>query len=432
MKYKHIFFISPPFYSHFNPLLVLAKSFKESGVEVSFGCSLDFKDLVLEEGLNFYEIDISSNKNVGKADSNVGPDTESRRLDQFFEATRKGPIETLITQSHHRKADMLYSPEKLIADIRTIDSILDIDLYVVDILSYSVTLSLYFLELDFITFCPPHPYTIPEVGMNYGVPKKWPSAIKVDQEELNRLREVARATQIEFTEVFNQIIDKNKSIEKIPNAFKLVSPLAIIYNYFDFNNIEEDKENPKHIFIGNCFKKAALDKEWIDRLHTKEKKIVITLGTFLSNRKDVLEKLILFTRQIHPNALLIVSAGSNAEELGEYRSSSTIIKDFIPQIGLIPYIDTVIFHGGCNTFTETVYYGKKIIVLPFSSDQFNIAYDIEKKDLGRILDPNNFTKEDLEAAFNYIENMSKENLNHYRDISRNRGPDYASKILLGE
>lgn len=432
MKYKHIFIISPPFYSHFNPLLVLGRSFKDMGVRVTFGTSIDFKELVLEEDLNFYEIDISTNKNVRKAEETIQPDLEKKRLDEFFEATRRGAIETLITQSHHRKADMLYNPSELIEGIGTIDKLLDVDLYVVDILSYSVTLSLYFLELDFITFCPPHPYTIPGDHINYGIPKRWPSAIEVADKDINRLKKVSLATQREFTDVFNQVIAKNKSIEKVDNAFNLVSDIAIIYNYFDFNHIEHDRDPPKDIFIGNCFKKVSLDKKWLKKLDTSEKKIMITLGTFLSNRKDVLEKLIVYTREIYPRATIIVSAGSNAEKLSEYSSPTTIVEEFIPQIGLMPYMDTVIFHGGCNTFTETMYYGKDMIVLPFSSDQFNIAYDIEKNDLGRIIDPNNFGKEDLLDAFSYLADNSKDKIAHYSHISRTRGASYAAKLILGD
>ena len=430
MKYKHVFFISPPFYSHFNPLLVLAKSLKSHGTKVTFGCSEEFRERILKEGLNFYEIDISSNKNTGKAEDTLQPDAERLRLEEFFESTKHGAVETLITQSRHRKADMLYSPDELIEGIRDIDKQLDIDLYVVDILSYSVTLSLYFLELPFITFCPPHPNTIPEDGGYFNVPRNWPSPIDVKEEDMVRLKEVSTETQREFTDVFNSIIDKNKNLEKIDNAFNLVSDIAVVYNYFDFQNIEKNDNNPQRIFMGNSFKEDKLDEEWIKKLDTKEKKIMITLGTFLSNRKDVLEKLIVSTREIYPNALLIVSAGSNAKELEKYSSRNTIIEDFIPQIALMPYVDTVIFHGGCNTLTETIYYGKEMIILPFSSDQFNIAYDIEINKLGAILDPNNFSKESLAKAFNYVEENSGASLEKWRNISKSRGTDYAAKQLL--
>lgn len=430
MKYKKIFFISPPFYSHFNPLLVLAKSFQEYGAEVTFGCSIEFKEKILKEKLNFYEIDISANKNTGKAENTIQPDTERLRLEEFFESTKKGAVETLITQSRHRKADMLYNPQELIDKVKLIDDSLDVDLYVVDILSYSVTLSLYFLGLPFVTFCPPHPNTIPKEGRYFNVPKSWPEAITIKEEDLRMLKQVSTQTQREFTEVFNDIITENKSINKISNAFSLVSEIAVIYNYFDFNNIEKNEENPKELFIGNSFDVAALDAEWMEKIDTKEKIIMISLGTFLSNRKDVLEKLILSSRERYPDALLIVSAGSNAKELKKYSSPNTIIEDFIPQIALMQYVDTVVFHGGCNTLTEAMYHGKEMVILPFSSDQFNIAYDVEKNNLGRVLDPNNFSQEELAKAFTEIEEISKDNLLHWQNISRERGADYAARKIL--
>lgn len=272
MKYKHIFIISPAFYSHFNPLLVLAKSFKELGVQVTFGSSKEFEEQVLKEDLNFYEIDISKNKNTGKAEATVQDDSEKERLEEFFESTRKGAIETLITQSNHRKADMLYDPHELIENIKKIDDELNIDLFVVDILSYSVSLSLYFLNLDFITFCPPHPNTIPDEISYYGVPENWPSAIDIEDDKLSKLRKISKSTEKEFTDIFNKIISENKDLEKIDNAFKLVSNIASIYNYFDFYKREDIGGKRKKIFIGNCFEKEELDEKWLERIDFEEKK----------------------------------------------------------------------------------------------------------------------------------------------------------------
>ncbi|TXD98114.1 glycosyltransferase family 1 protein [Psychrobacter frigidicola] len=431
MKYKSIFFISPPFYSHFNPLLNLAKSFNKLGVEIYMGCSIEFKDQVKGEGLEFYEIDISTNKNIQKAENTDQPDSEKERLEEFFESTKKGAVETLITQSRHRKADMLYDPHKLIDDIQRIDETFNVDLYVVDILSYSVTLALYSLDLDFITFCPPHPYTIPDEEMNYGMPKYWPSAIKVEESDLDRLRAESKGTQKEFTEVFNKIISENNLVHPIDNAFNLVSDIAVIYNYFDFNNLEELERMPYKIYAGHSFKERNLDNDWKKIVDNNQKKILITLGTFLSNRKDILDKLIKSARKQYPEAIIIVSAGANAKALEEPSSDKTIISDFIPQIALMPWIDLVIFHGGCNTLTEAMYYGKEMIILPFSSDQFNIAYDIEQKELGVILDPNNFDHHDMVSAFKHVEQVSKDKLKHYSEISQSRGSDFAAKIVLG-
>ncbi|MEG0551974.1 MAG: glycosyltransferase, partial [Carnobacterium sp.] len=283
-----------------------------------------------------------------------------------------------------------------------------------------------------MTFCPPHPRTIPMENENYGVPKNWPSVIPVGSEKLEELKQVSKKTQNEFTTIFNEIILESKNNRKqIDNAFSLVSDKAVLYNYFDFDSIEDNKQLPNKIFMGNCFEEESLSEEWVEKLKGKDKKILITLGTFLSNRVDVLEKLIVGSKKYNPDALLIVSAGSNAEKLEHYRSPSVIIEEFIPQKALMSYMDTVIFHGGCNTFTEAMYYGKPLIILPFSSDQFNFAYDCEQRQLAEILNPNTFTEEDLLASLLKLSNQSKKDLIHWSTISKKRGPDYAAKQLFG-
>ena len=430
LRYKHIFFISPPFYSHFTPLLTLAKSFYRLGAKVTFGCSSEFKEKVLQANLDFYEIDISSNKNVGQAEETDQPTKDRERLEEFFESTRVGAAETLMTQSRHRKADMLHSPDKIMSEIKAIDDMLDIDLFIVDILSYSLTLSLYALDLPFVTFCPPHPRTIPEGDEQYSVPVNWPSAIKVEDHKVDQLRHVSKTTQKEFTKIFNQIIkESDAKKEEIENAFSLVSPHATIYNYFDFDD-KEFGSNPKKIFIGNCFDEAILSEDWREKVEGDNRKILITLGTFLSNRLDVLEQLIEACIKFDSDATLIVSAGSNAVNLKEFQSERVIISDFIPQCALMPYMDLVIFHGGCNTFTESMYYGNPMVIIPFSSDQFNIAHDAEQNNLAEILDPNNLIEEDIIVAIASSLDRPREELIKWSNISKNRGAEYAAHVLL--
>ena len=77
-----------------------------------------------------------------------------------------------------------------------------------------------------------------------------------------------------------------------------------------------------------------------------------------------------------------------------------------------------------------MYYGKEIIVLPFSSDQFNIAYDVEFNNLGIVLDPNDFSKEELREAFNTNKKTSSENLQYWSKFSKERGTDYAARVIL--
>lgn len=434
MFYKHIFVLSPPFYSHFMPLLTLAKSFKHQGCKVTFGCSREFEELVVSAQLNFYEIDLSVNKNTGMASDTEQPESEKLRLFEFFEATKVGAVETLMIQSRHRKEDMLNNPIELMKKIQAIKSMYDVDMWLVDVLSYGATLSLYCLELPFITFCPPHPYTIPRQGEIYGVPKNWPLCINVLGDSREALNEVASETQEQFTRIFNGFIAEHRpSAPIIDNAFRLVSEEAIIYNYLDFNFEETTNTKPLKIYIGHAFEEEQLSGFWLEKVeNVAQKKILITLGTFLSNRVDVLKKLICAGQKFDPEALIIVAAGSSAKTLEPYASSRVLICDFLPQKALMPYMDIVIHHGGCNTFTETLYYGKPMIIVPFSSDQFNIASDAERNKLACILNPNELSDGAVVDALRKTLQLDQKILHHWSEWSKQRGTDYAVKIFLTE
>jgi len=432
MHYKHIFVLSPPFYSHFMPLLTLAKSFKRQGCKVTVGCSREFEEAVVSAQLDFYEIDLSANKNTGMASDTEQPESEKLRLFEFFEATKVGAVETLMTQSRHRKADMLNNPIDLMEKIRAVDSMYDVDMWLVDILSYGATLSLYCLELPFITFCPPHPYTIPRQGEIYGVPKSWPSCIDVLAESKEALSKVASGTQEQFTRIFNGFIAEHRpGSPKIENAFRLVSEEAIIYNYLDFNSEEVTGTKPLQLYIGHAFEEERLSDFWLEKVEgVAHRKILITLGTFLSSRVDVLEKLLCASQKFDPEALVIVAAGSYAKALEPYESARVSICEFIPQKALMPYMDIVIHHGGCNTFTETLYFGKPMIILPFSSDQFNIALDAERNQIACTLNPNQLSEGAVVVALEKAVQLDQGILRHWSEWSKQRGTDYAAKCFL--
>jgi UDP:flavonoid glycosyltransferase YjiC (YdhE family) len=48
----------------------------------------------------------------------------------------------------------------------------------------------------------------------------------------------------------------------------------------------------------------------------------------------------------------------------------------VPQIQVLSTVDLFLTHGGNNIFTETLYFGKPIIVLPLFGDQHIIAQRI--------------------------------------------------------
>ena len=72
--------------------------------------------------------------------------------------------------------------------------------------------------------------------------------------------------------------------------------------------------------------------------------------------------------------------------------------EFVPQTRVIPQADLVITHGGNNTTTEALHFGKPMICLPLFWDQYDNAQRVDELGLGIRLDPYRVSGEELRAA----------------------------------
>ena len=72
--------------------------------------------------------------------------------------------------------------------------------------------------------------------------------------------------------------------------------------------------------------------------------------------------------------------------------------EYLPQPALLPLVDAVVTHGGNNTTTECVHFGKPMVALPLFWDQYDNAQRIAETGLGLRLDTYAFEPEELEAA----------------------------------
>ena len=92
----------------------------------------------------------------------------------------------------------------------------------------------------------------------------------------------------------------------------------------------------------------------------------------------------------------VVSKGPQADKLT--LAGNMVGAQTVPQTSVIPQVDLVITHGGNNTTTEALHFGKPMILLPLFWDQYDNAQRMDELGFGLRLPTYEFTAEELNAA----------------------------------
>lgn len=126
--------------------------------------------------------------------------------------------------------------------------------------------------------------------------------------------------------------------------------------------------------------------------------VYLSLGSLGSADVDLMKRLVdVLSRTPHR---YIVSKGP---QHAEYELAPNMVgAEFLPQTTLIPQVDTVITHGGNNTTTECLHFGKPMIVLPLFWDQYDNAQRMDETGFGVRLATYSFTEEELTAALDRV------------------------------
>ena len=122
--------------------------------------------------------------------------------------------------------------------------------------------------------------------------------------------------------------------------------------------------------------------------------IYLSLGSLGSADVDLMKRLIdVLGRTRHR---FIVSKGP---QHAEYELADNMVgAEFVPQTTIIPQVDLVITHGGNNTTTESLHFGKPMILLPLFWDQYDNAQRMHELGFGRRLSTYTFTEEEMNSA----------------------------------
>jgi MGT family glycosyltransferase len=96
----------------------------------------------------------------------------------------------------------------------------------------------------------------------------------------------------------------------------------------------------------------------------------------------------------------IVSRGPRHDE---YELADNMIgEEFLPQTSVLPHVDAVITHGGNNTVTECMWFGKPMLVLPIFWDQHDNAQRVHETGYGIRLPTYALERDELTGAIDRL------------------------------
>jgi MGT family glycosyltransferase len=122
--------------------------------------------------------------------------------------------------------------------------------------------------------------------------------------------------------------------------------------------------------------------------------IYLSLGSLGSADVDLMRRLVdVLGRTPHR---YIVSKGPQHTE---YELADNMWgAEFLPQTSLMPLVDLVITHGGNNTTTEALHFGRPMVLLPLFWDQYDNAQRMDELGFGRRLSTYAFSDAELTGA----------------------------------
>jgi MGT family glycosyltransferase len=122
--------------------------------------------------------------------------------------------------------------------------------------------------------------------------------------------------------------------------------------------------------------------------------IYLSLGSLASGDVDLMRTLIA-TLADTPYRF-IVSKGPQHDQLD--LAPNMTGAEFLPQVSILPHVDLVITHGGNNTVTESLRFGRPMILLPVFWDQYDNAQRMHETGFGIRLDTYAHAPEELTGA----------------------------------
>jgi MGT family glycosyltransferase len=209
-----------------------------------------------------------------------------------------------------------------------------------------------------------------------------------------------RAAHTELHAKFSAFCERRGAPPLPRDDFIHESPWLNLYLYPD--EVDYKRARPlggRWVNLQSCVRSTDAAWELPTALASRDGPLLyLSLGSLSSADVELMRKLIASLDD--DRYRVIVSKGPQAEEFE--LAENMVGAEFLPQTSILPLVDLVITHGGNNTVTESLHFGKPMVLLPIFWDQHDNAQRLDETGYGIRLDTYRHTPEELTGAINRL------------------------------
>lgn len=222
-------------------------------------------------------------------------------------------------------------------------------------------------------------------------------------------------------EIINKMRDKIATPE-LMGAYKTVSgnirskyhvampedPLSLFINKGELNIVYTsryfapnlDDFDSSFIFVGPPVYEKADKTGFPFELLEGKKVIYISLGTVFSNYSTALNELF-FTTFADSDAVVVMTAYN--VDLSRFNiPTNFIVRNYVPQLEILPYVTVAITHAGMNSIGDMLYTNTPFVAIPLGADQFFLSRRAAELGATIALDAASLTPEKLQQAVDEV------------------------------
>jgi MGT family glycosyltransferase len=147
-------------------------------------------------------------------------------------------------------------------------------------------------------------------------------------------------------------------------------------------------------YLEGCVRQEAPYTLPVFAKHGNAPLVYLSFGSLGAGDISLIKRLIVALGHLPYRAL--ANVGGHKDKYTEV-PANVIIESWFPQPSVIPQVDVVIHHGGNNSFTECLYFGKPAIIMPFAWDGHDNATRVQETGYGYKLNRGSWSEPELAA-----------------------------------